>query len=78
MNTALETSIIEHIHRFDDTHKAEVLDFVEYLFTKYNATAPAVNWPLIDPTRDLPRLVGTVRFPEDGVIYQRRSRDSEW
>ena len=36
------------------------------------------HWPLLEPARDLARFVGTSPFPEDGVAYQRRIRDSEW
>ena len=36
------------------------------------------HWPLLEPARDLARFVGTSPFPEDGVTYQRRIRDSEW
>lgn len=78
MITAIETSIIEHLHRLDEHRKAEVLDFVEYLAAKSNAAAPAVNWPEIDPSRDLAKFIGVATFPEDGVAYQRRIRDTEW
>ncbi len=78
MNTAIETSIMEHLHRLDEHRKAEVLDFVEYLAAKTSAASPAANWPEIDPSRDLARYIGTGTFPEDGVAYQRRIRDTEW
>lgn len=78
MNTAIETSIMEQLHHLDERRKAEVLDFVEYLAAKSNVAAQAEDWPFLDPARDMPRLVGTVPFPEDGVAYQRRIRDSEW
>ena len=78
MNSAIETSIIEHLHRLDDQRKAEVLDFVEYLAAKSSVAARADDWPFLDPASDLARFVGTVPFPEDGVEYQRRIRDSEW
>lgn len=77
MNTAIEASIIEHLHRLDEQRKAEVLDFVEYLAAKPNA-ASVVNWPEIDPSRDLAKFIGVATFPEDGVAYQRRIRDTEW
>lgn len=78
MNTAIETSIIEQLHRLDERRKAEVLDFVEYLAAKSNVASPAVNWPVIDPSRDLAKFIGATTFPEDGVAYQRRIRDTEW
>lgn len=78
MNTAIETSIHEHLHRLDERRKAEVLDFVEYLATKSDAALFAVNWPTLDPARDLARFHGTLQFDEDAVAYQRRIRDSEW
>ncbi len=38
-----------------------------------------VDWPEIDPQRDLAQYIGRARgFPEDGVAYQRRIRDEEW
>lgn len=77
MNTAIEASIIEHLHRLDEQRKAEVLDFVEYLAAKSNAVS-AVNWSEIDPSRDLAKFIGTATFPEDGVAYQRCIRDTEW
>ena len=78
MNTAIEANIIEQLHRLDERRKAEVLDFVEYLASKSNAAPPAENWPSIDPSRDWAKFIGKHPFPEDGVAYQRRIRDSEW
>lgn len=78
MNTAIETSILERLHQLDESRKAEVLDFVEYLATKSNVASPAVSWPNLDPARDLVRFQGALQFDEDGVAYQRRIRDSEW
>ncbi len=78
MNTAIETSILEHLHRLDEHRKAEVLDFVEYLATKSNTDPAAVNWPTLDPARDLARFAGKLIFDEDAVAYQRRIRDTEW
>ena len=78
MNTAIETSILEHLHRLDERSKAEVLDFVEYLATKSNAVSLAVSWPILDPVQDLARFQGALQFDEDAVAYQRRIRDSEW
>lgn len=78
MNSAIETSILEHLHRLDERRKAEVLDFVEYLATKSNVAPLAVSWPNLDPERDLARFQGALQFDEDAVAYQRRIRDSEW
>lgn len=78
MNTAIEASIIEQLHRLDEQHKAEVLNFVEYLAQKSNAATATKEWPTIDPARDLAKFIGKHPFPEDGVAYQRRIRDSEW
>ncbi|MDP2784382.1 MAG: hypothetical protein Q8O38_07315 [Sulfurimicrobium sp.] len=78
MNTSIETSILEHLHRLDERRKAEVLDFVEYLATKSNAASITVSWPNLDPERDLARFQGVLQFDEDAVAYQRRIRDSEW
>jgi len=33
---------------------------------------------LLNPSKDLSQLIGTVSFPEDAVAYQRRIRDEEW
>lgn len=76
MNTAIETSILEHLHRLDERRKAEVLDFVEYLATKSNVAPLAVGWPNLDPERDLARFQGVLQFDEDAVAYQRRLRHS--
>jgi hypothetical protein len=76
MNTALETRIIEHLHRLDAPRQAEVLDFVEYLTAKFSKTT--VNWPMLDPAQDLVGFVGSVPVDEDAVAYQRRIRESEW
>jgi hypothetical protein len=76
MNTALETRIIEHLHQLDAPRQAEVLDFVEYLTTKFSKTT--VNWPMLDPAQDLAGFVGSVPVDEDAVAYQRRIRESEW
>lgn len=78
MNSAIETSILERLHQLDDNRKAEVLDFVEYLATKSNATSFAVSWPNLDPSHGLARFQGALQFGEDAVVYQRRIRDSEW
>lgn len=78
MNTAIENSILERLHRLDERRKAEVLDFVEYLAAKSDAAPLAVNWPSLDPERDLARFKGALQFDEDAVAYQRRIRDSEW
>lgn len=78
MNSAIETSILEHLHRLDERRKAEVLDFVEYLSTKSTASPLADSWPSLDPVRDLARFQGALQFDEDAVAYQRRIRDSEW
>lgn len=93
MNTAIEASIIEQLHRLDEQRKAEVLDFVEYLAAKSNAASPAANLPEIDPSRDLTkfndvtqkhptafdpmRYSGTVQWPVDGLAYQEAVR-KEW
>jgi hypothetical protein len=77
MSTAIEAAIVERLRRLDERRQAEVLDFVEYLAAK-SGTA-AVNWPQIDPSRDLARYIGVATgFPEDGVAYQRHIRDTEW
>ena len=78
MNTAIEDSILEQLHRLDERSKAEVLDFVGYLATKSNTALLAVSWPELDPVRDLARFQGALQFDEDAVAYQRRIRDSEW
>lgn len=78
MNTAIETSILERLHQLDDNHKAEVLDFVEYLATKSNVASLAVSWPNLDPAHDLARFQGVLQYGEDAVAYQRRIRDGEW
>ena len=36
MNTALETAIVERLHRLDEPRQAQILDFVEYLATIYH------------------------------------------
>lgn len=79
MSTAIEATIIEHLHRLDEQRQAEVLDFVEYLATKSKTASPGVNWPQIDPSLDLAKYIGVATgFPEDGVAYQRQIRDTEW
>jgi hypothetical protein len=79
MSAAIEANILEHLHRLDDRHQAEVLDFVEFLAGKSHVTAQAVEWPQIDPSRDLAQYIGVATgLPEDGVAYQRQIRDSEW
>ena len=79
MSTAIVTAIIERLHRLDEYRQAEVLDFVEYLATKYRAATQAVDWPQIDPSRDLAKYTGVATgLPEDGVAYQRQIRDTEW
>lgn len=78
MNTAIENSILEHLHRLDERRKAEVLDFVEYLATKSNTAPLAASWPNLVPEHDLARFQGALQFDEDAVAYQRRIRDSEW
>jgi hypothetical protein len=50
---------------------------VEYLAAK-SGTA-AVDWPQIDPSRDLARYIGIATgISDDGVAYQRHVRDTEW
>jgi hypothetical protein len=78
VNTAIETSILECLQQFDDNRKAEELNFVEYLATKFNASHLAASWSNLDPAHDLARFQGALQFGEDGVAYQRRIRDSEW
>lgn len=78
MDSAIETSILERLHRLDESHKAEVLDFVEYLASKSKSDAPSETWPSLDPVKDLVRFQGALQFDEDAVAYQRRIRDSEW
>lgn len=69
MTTAIETRIIEQLHRLDPFRQAEVLDFVEYLTTKLSQTT--VNWPMLDPAQDLAGFVGSVPVDEDAVAYTR-------
>jgi len=79
MSTAIEAAIVERLHRLDDRRQAEVLNFVEFLTTKSRTGTPVVEWPQIDPSRDLANYIGVATgFPEDGVAYQRQIRDSEW
>lgn len=79
MSTAIETAIVERLHRLDEQRQAEVLNFVEFLATKSRAATPAVEWPHIDPSRDLAKYIGVAAgLPEDGVAYQRQIRDTEW
>jgi hypothetical protein len=79
MSTAIETAIVERLHRLDDQRQAEVLDFVEYLASKSRPASPAVDWQPIDPSRDLAKYIGVATgLPEDGVAYQRQIRDTEW
>lgn len=92
MSNAIQATIIEHLHRLDEQRQSEVLDVVEYLASKAKA-APAVNWPAIDPARDMApfigapqerpkafdpmRYSGTVQWPVDGLAYQESVR-REW
>ncbi|MDD4964507.1 MAG: hypothetical protein PHI11_11390 [Gallionella sp.] len=69
MNTAIETRIIEQLHRLDASKQAEVLDFVEYLTAKFSQAT--VNWPMLDPAQDLAGFVGSVPVDEDAVAYTR-------
>ena len=93
MSTAIEIAIAERLHRLDEQRQAEVLDFVEFLAIKSRAAAPqnhprrfdpmrysgTVQWPEIDPSRDLAQFIGfATGLPEDGVAYQRQIRDTEW
>ncbi len=78
MNSAIENSILERLHRLDVRRQAEVLDFVDYLAAKSSADTTAANWPSLDPARDLARFAGKLTFDEDAVAYQRRIRDTEW
>jgi hypothetical protein len=79
MNSVIETNIIEYLHRLDERHKAEVLDFVEYLSNKKSKAVGEVNLMEIDPARDLTKFIGVHPIiAEDGVAYQRRIRDAEW
>lgn len=78
MNTSLEIAIIEQLHHLDEHRKAEVLDFVEYLITKYQSAQKSVareSKPQhnIDPMR----YSGTVNWPVDGMTYQKTVRE-EW
>ncbi|MBI3480073.1 MAG: hypothetical protein HY016_06930 [Nitrosomonadales bacterium] len=78
MNNPIESSIIERLHRLDESRQAEVLDFIEFLAARSIAASSAANWPEIDPSRDLAKFIGVATFSEDGVVYQRRIRDTEW
>lgn len=77
MNSIIEASILEYLHRLDESRKAEVLDFVEFLATKTSTEPLAVSWPNLEPEHDLARFQGALQFGEDAVVYQRRIRDSE-
>lgn len=51
MNAALEQSIVERLHKLDDTKLVEVLDFVEFLAQRrMNALEPP---PLRHPHPDI-------------------------
>ena len=78
MNAQLETAIVDRLHQLDERHLSEVLDFVEFLAARRVSGEMNADWKQIDPSRDLARFVGTIPFPEDGVAYQRRIRDTEW
>lgn len=78
MNVQLETTIVDRLHQLDEHRLSEVLDFVEFLAARRVTGEVNEGWRLIDPSHDLARFVGTVPFPEDGVAYQRRIRDTEW
>jgi hypothetical protein len=78
MNTAIETNILENLHRLDERHQAEVLNFVEYLAAKTRVDNATVNWPSLNPAQDLARFAGKLNVTEDAVAYQRRTRDGEW
>lgn len=77
MGTAIETVIVERLHRLDDHRQAEALDFMEHLATK--SVAMAADWPEMDPSRVLAKCIGVATgFPEDVVACQRQIRDAEW
>ena len=78
MNAQLETTIVDRLHQLDEHRLSEVLDFVEFLAARRVSGEVNAEWKPIDPSHDLARFVGTATFPEDGVAYQRRIRDSEW
>lgn len=78
MNAQLETTIVDRLHQLDERHLSEVLDFIEFLAARHASGEMSADWKQIDPSRDLARFVGTIPFPEDGVAYQRRIRDTEW
>ena len=78
MNAQLETTIVDRLHQLDERRLSEVLDFVEFLAARRVSGEINADWEPINPSRDLARFVGTASFPEDGVAYQRRVRDSEW
>ncbi len=93
MSNAIETAIVERLHRLDEKRQAEVLNFVEFLASKPSPTSPAVDWQPIDPSRDLAKFIqapqnrpqefdpmrysGTVQWPVDGLAYQEAVR-KEW
>ncbi|MBS3964779.1 MAG: hypothetical protein KGZ80_09845 [Methylomonas sp.] len=80
MNSVLEVMILQRVHCLDEAHKAEVLDFVEYLSAKESKN-PDLGQSLqeIDPLRDLAQFIGNPAIiTEDGVTFQRRIRDAEW
>ena len=76
MNSAIETAIVEQLHRLDEQRQAEVLNFVEYLASKSNQASPTVTWQppqVFDPMR----YSSTVQWPVDGLAYQEAVR-KEW
>ena len=76
MTTAIETAIVEQLHRLDEQRQAEVLNFVEYLASRSSPASPTVDWQppqVFDPMR----YSGTVQWPVDGLAYQEAVR-KEW
>jgi hypothetical protein len=76
MNSAIETAIVEQLHRLDEQRQTEVLNFVEYLASKSNPASQTVAWQppqVFDPMR----YSGTVPWPADGLAFQEAAR-KEW
>ena len=74
MSTAIETTILEQLHLLDEDHKAEVLDFIQFLITKSKANSSSAK---VTNEFDPMRYSGTVLGPVDGLAYQELLR-SEW
>ena len=79
MSSTVVAKIHEKLRLLDEPRQAEVLDFLESLVAKSTAPPKALDWPVIDPSRDLAPYIGIATgIPEDGVAFQRHIRDTEW